>query len=80
MLPSAISKAGCDSLIRSLSSEWAKYGMRFNAIAPGPIPTEGAFGRLNTAGMDDAVSAASKSVPVGRCGQPEEIANLAAYM
>lgn len=40
VMPSAISKAGVENLTRTLASEWAKYGMRFNVIAPGPIPTE----------------------------------------
>lgn len=40
VVPSAISKAGVENMTRSLASEWAKYGMRFNVIAPGPIPTE----------------------------------------
>ncbi|RCN41149.1 oxidoreductase, short chain dehydrogenase/reductase family protein [Ancylostoma caninum] len=41
VVPSAVSKAGVENMTRSLASEWAKYGMRFNVIAPGPIPTEG---------------------------------------
>ena len=46
MLPSAAAKAGVRALIQSLAVEWATYGIRLNAIAPGPFPTEGAFSRL----------------------------------
>ena len=46
VVPSATAKAGVLALTRSLAVEWAKYGMRFNAIAPGPFPTEGAWDRL----------------------------------
>ncbi|KAK0395250.1 hypothetical protein QR680_001185 [Steinernema hermaphroditum] len=80
VLPSAMSKAGVENMTKTLSAEWAKYGMRFNVIAPGPIPTEGAFGRLSNMTMEETVHMLSKTVSVGRCGEPEEIANLAAYM
>ncbi|VDN25836.1 unnamed protein product, partial [Cylicostephanus goldi] len=80
VVPSAISKAGVENMTRSLASEWAKYGMRFNVIAPGPIKTEGAFSRLSTAAPEDMETASATTVPVGRIGKPEELANLAAYM
>jgi len=80
VVPSATAKAGVENMVRSLASEWGKYGMRFNCIAPGPIPTEGAFGRLNPNSMDDASAAAGLTVPVGRVGEPEELANLAAFV
>ncbi|CAJ0963461.1 unnamed protein product, partial [Mesorhabditis belari] len=79
-VPSAIAKAGVENMTRSLSTEWAKYGWRFNVIAPGPIPTEGAFGRLNPGSMEDGVKAAAATVPVGRTGTPEELANLTSYI
>ncbi|CAI4224148.1 unnamed protein product [Auanema sp. JU1783] len=80
VVPSAVSKAGVENMTRSLCSEWSKYGIRFNAIAPGPVPTEGAFGRLSDVTIEDAKSAASANVPIGRCGEPEEVANLAAFI
>ncbi|VDL80966.1 unnamed protein product [Nippostrongylus brasiliensis] len=80
VLPSAVSKAGVENMTRSLSSEWAKYGMRFNVIAPGPVGTEGAFSRLSSGSVDDAIASAGQTVPVGRIGYPEEVANLAAYI
>jgi NAD(P)-dependent dehydrogenase (short-subunit alcohol dehydrogenase family) len=46
VVPSSVAKAGVLNMTRSLAVEWGKYGIRFNAIAPGPVPTEGAFSRL----------------------------------
>ncbi len=75
--PSACAKAGVLVLMKSLAVEWACYGIRCNAIAPGPFPTEGAFSRL----MPDAMhEEALKQVPLGRFGRPDELASLAAYM
>ncbi|MEM7356760.1 MAG: SDR family NAD(P)-dependent oxidoreductase, partial [Acidobacteriota bacterium] len=51
VLPSAAAKAGVLAMTRSLAVEWATYGIRSNAIAPGPFPTEGAFSRLVTPGL-----------------------------
>lgn len=76
--PSASAKAGVETLMRSLSSEWGRYGMRFNCIAPGPIETEGAFSRLDPTGK--FVDEAHKRIPAGRLGEVEELANLATYL
>src|SRR5271156_4780632 len=46
VVPSAVSKAGVEALTRSLAVEWGDRGIRMNAIAPGPIPTQGAFSRI----------------------------------
>jgi len=77
--PSAAAKAGVDVFMKSLAAEWGKYGLRFNCIAPGPIFTEGAFGRLDPTGgaMKDE---AAKKVTAGRLGEPDELANLASYL
>jgi len=80
VVPSAVSKAGVENMTRSLATEWAKYGMRFNVIAPGPIPTEGAMGRLSDRSLDEAAQLAGFTVPLGRCGAPEELANLVAFV
>uniref|UniRef100_A0A0N5BVM6 2,4-dienoyl-CoA reductase, mitochondrial n=1 Tax=Strongyloides papillosus TaxID=174720 RepID=A0A0N5BVM6_STREA len=80
VVPSGCSKSGVETLARSLSSEWAKYGMRFNVIAPGPIPTKGAFGNLSNLSMEETIELISKGVPVGRCGDPQELANLATFV
>ncbi|HVW38674.1 MAG TPA: SDR family oxidoreductase, partial [Pirellulales bacterium] len=77
--PSAVAKAGVLALTRSLASEWGKYGIRSNAIAPGPFPTEGAWSRL----MPDALKAIANPaarIPAGRVGEHPELANLAAYL
>lgn len=77
VLPSAAAKAGVLAMVRSLAVEWAAYGIRNNAIAPGPFPTEGAFSRLMAGGIEEE---AKKGVPLGRFGEPQELADLAAYL
>jgi NAD(P)-dependent dehydrogenase (short-subunit alcohol dehydrogenase family) len=79
VVPSAVSKAGVLAMTRSLAVEWAKYGMRFNAIAPGPFPTKGAWERLLPGPLVKKFDPAKK-VPLGRVGNHQELANLAAYM
>lgn len=78
VVPSAISKAGVVALTRSLAVEWGNRGIRMNAIAPGPIPTEGAFSRLLP--VADFEKPARERIPVGRFGTVEELANLAAFL
>ena len=77
-LPSACSKAGVLAMTRSLAVEWGHAGIRLNAIAPGPIPTEGAFSRLIP--NKQAEQAALARIPLGRFGRQEEIANLATFL
>ena len=77
-LPSACAKAGVLAMTRSLAVEWGHAGIRLNAIAPGPIPTEGAFSRL-MAGPGAEKTAIAK-IPVGRFGKKEEIASLATFL
>ncbi|MGB0523802.1 MAG: SDR family oxidoreductase [Flammeovirgaceae bacterium] len=77
--PSACAKAGVLALTRSLAVEWGKYGIRSNAIAPGPFPTKGAWDRLFPENMRDKFDPANK-VPLSRVGEHQELANLAAYL
>jgi len=79
VVPSATAKAGVLAMTRSLAVEWAKYGIRMNAIAPGPFPTEGAWDRLLPGDLKDKFDLAKK-VPLNRVGEHQELANLAAYL
>lgn len=77
-LPSACAKAGVLAMTRSLAVEWGHAGIRLNAIAPGPIPTEGAFSRLIA--NEEAKKNALGRIPLARFGEPQEIANLATFL
>jgi NAD(P)-dependent dehydrogenase (short-subunit alcohol dehydrogenase family) len=79
VVPSATAKAGVLAMTRSLAVEWAKYGIRMNAIAPGPFPTKGAWERLLPGDLADKFDM-SKKVPLRRVGNHQELANLAAYL
>src|SRR5207244_13272092 len=79
VVPSAVAKAGVLALTRSLASEWGKYGIRTNAIAPGPFPTEGAWSRLMPIAVQELFDPAER-IPLSRVGKPEELANLAAFL
>ena len=76
--PSAISKAGIESMTKSLASEWGKYGIRFNCIAPGSIYTKGAFSRLDPTG--EFKKNLQNKNPCGRLGDRAELANLATFI
>ena len=78
VVPSAVSKAGVEALTRSLAVEWGDRGIRMNAIAPGPIPTQGAFSRVLP--RQELEAYALKRHPLHRFGTVEELANLAAFL
>src|SRR5215831_11006386 len=78
VVPSAVSKAGVEALTRSLAVEWGNRGIRMNAIAPGPIPTEGAFSRLLP--RPEFEELAKNKNPLRRFGTVDEFANLAAFL
>lgn len=77
VLPSAAAKAGVLAMMRSLAVEWAAYGIRVNAVAPGPFPTEGAFSRLMPAEWEKRALA---RIPLKRFGDHSELTNLVAYL
>ncbi len=79
VVPSAAAKAGVLAMTRSLAVEWAKYGIRSNAIAPGPFPTQGAWDRLLPGDLKEEFDM-KKKIPLGRVGDHQELANLAAYL
>jgi NAD(P)-dependent dehydrogenase (short-subunit alcohol dehydrogenase family) len=78
VVPSAVSKAGVLAMTRSLAVEWATYGIRLNAIAPGPFPTEGAWSRLLP--TPELEKESLSRIPMGRFGEHNEFANLAAFL
>lgn len=78
VLPSACAKSGVLTMTKSLAVEWAKYGIRVNAIAPGPFPTEGAWAKLMPPGMEELLS--PDKIPMRRFGEHHELANLAAFL
>ena len=79
VVPSACAKAGVLAMTRSLAVEWAKYGIRTVAIAPGPFPTKGAWSRLAPPGLGIQKKMINR-VPLKRVGEHEELANLASYL
>ncbi len=91
MAHATAAKAGVDALTRTLAVEWAPQRIRVNAIAPGPIPTEGvrkAFTPPADSGVPDVFAAterhmaeyAEQGIPLGRWGRPDDIANMVAFL
>ncbi len=77
VVPSAMSKAGLHVMTKSLAVEWGRFGIRLNAIAPGPFPTEGASKRLRPgSGFEDT----THMNPMRRIGKMEELQNLATFL
>ncbi len=77
VVPSAMAKTGLDAMTKSLAVEWGRYGIRLNAIAPGPIYTKGAWDRLSP-GKD--TMSRSEGNPMGRTGEQSELQNLATFL
>jgi peroxisomal 2,4-dienoyl-CoA reductase len=90
MAHATAAKAGIDALTRTLALEWAPHGIRVNAVAPGPIPTEGvrkAFTPTNGEGAADVFAVeramgdyAKRAIPLGRWGTPRDVANAVAFL
>ncbi|MBK7059565.1 MAG: SDR family oxidoreductase [Rubrivivax sp.] len=78
VVPSAMSKAGIDVMTKSLAVEWAKYGVRLNAVGPGEIPTEGMSKRLNP-GEEPGARSRERN-PMARAGAMSELQNLASFL
>ncbi|EFK59956.1 SDR family oxidoreductase [Sphingobacterium spiritivorum] len=79
VVPSAVAKGGVLTLTKSLAAEWGKYGIRHNAIAPGPFPTKGAWDRLLPGDLAEKFDFKNR-VPLKRVGNHQELANLAAFL
>lgn len=79
VVPSAVAKGGVLTMTRSLAAEWGKYGIRSNAIAPGPFPTKGAWDRLLPGELAEKFNFKNR-VPLKRVGEHQELANLAAFL
>jgi NAD(P)-dependent dehydrogenase (short-subunit alcohol dehydrogenase family) len=79
-VPSAMSKAGLNVMTQSLAVEWGRYGLRFNAIAPGAFPTKGMSDRLSPGGCNLAGRDPASANPMGRIGEMHELANLAVFL
>jgi NAD(P)-dependent dehydrogenase (short-subunit alcohol dehydrogenase family) len=78
--PSAMGKAAVHSMTMSLAVEWARYGIRLNAIAPGPIPTDYAWEMLNPTEKSSVGATQADQIPMGRMGTVEELANLTMFL
>jgi len=80
VVPSAMSKAAVNTMTQSLAVEWARYGLRFNAIAPGPFPTEGMTRRLAPDAERTEDMNKNGRNPMGRIGKMHELVNLAVFL
>ena len=78
VVPSAMSKSAIHAMTMSLATEWARFGIRLNAVGPGEIPTEGMSKRLNPG--EDPGARSAKSNPMGRAGHMDELQNLATFL
>jgi NAD(P)-dependent dehydrogenase (short-subunit alcohol dehydrogenase family) len=80
VVPAAMAKAAVHAMTMSLAVEWAGYGIRVNALAPGPIPTDYAWEMLNPTEQSSVGATQGDQVPAGRPGTVEELANLTMFL
>jgi NAD(P)-dependent dehydrogenase (short-subunit alcohol dehydrogenase family) len=80
VVPSAMAKAAVHAMTMSLAVEWARHGIRLNALAPGPIPTDYAWEMLNPTDKSAVGATQVDQVPMKRAGTVEELANLTVFL
>jgi len=80
VVPSAMAKAAVHAMTMSLAVEWAQYGIRLNALAPGPIPTDYAWEMLNPTDKSSVGATQIEQIPAGRAGTITELANLTMFL
>ena len=80
VVPSAMAKSAVHAMTMSLAVEWARYGIRLNAVAPGPIPTEYAWEMLNPTDKSAVGATQADQIPMGRMGTIDELANLEMFL
>lgn len=80
VVPSAMGKAAVHAMTMSLAVEWARHGIRVNALAPGPIPTDYAWEMLNPTDKSSVGATQVDAIPAGRAGTMEELANLTMFL
>jgi NAD(P)-dependent dehydrogenase (short-subunit alcohol dehydrogenase family) len=78
--PSAMAKSAVHAMTMSLAVEWGRYGIRLNAIAAGPIPTDYAWEMLNPTSKSSVGATQSSQIPMQRFGTVEELANLNIFL
>jgi NAD(P)-dependent dehydrogenase (short-subunit alcohol dehydrogenase family) len=80
VVPSAMAKTALHAMTMSLAVEWGRYGIRLNATAPGPFPTEGAWEKLNPIPETSSSATTTGSIPLGRYGRMPELQNLIVFL
>ena len=80
VVPSAMGKTAIHAMTMSLAAEWGPYGIRLNATAPGPFPTEGAWEKLNPIPEAQSTATTFDTVPMRRFGQMPELTNLITFL
>jgi NAD(P)-dependent dehydrogenase (short-subunit alcohol dehydrogenase family) len=79
VVPATMAKTAVHAMTMSLAVEWGNAGIRVNAMAPGPFPTEGAWDKLDPTGKGIGATDAS-TVPLQRFGQMHELQNLVVFL